>query len=171
MKKLSLIILFAIGAFACGAQVMSYHHKPLSKEGCKVAYYVTSHNGQMAITVEVSSSDGVAFLNNPIMMLRFDNDTVLKIDGSYLGIAPTSSSGGGYVIGNYVSSSSDPGKSRAIFIIPKEDVELFNNQKIIKVRLSTVPFAHEHTFDIEYDHLARKLYNAFLKDNQREDDF
>lgn len=182
MKKILFSLVFLFSVSLSWGQAYSYTYKPLSKVGCSVSYFVTSNNGQMVITIQISSDEGLCFLDNPTLMVRFGNDSVAKISGTNMGLAPTSSSSSGFVVGNTVYSGGSSGTGRAMFAIPDAYIPYFRSG-ISKIRLSTTPFTHERTFrimalgdyydseEVDDNNIGFRLYNAFIEEKEKEENF
>lgn len=145
------------------AQDASYTYKPLAKEGCYVEYSAMRKENKSYIIVSVQSDEGLCFVNDPVMMLRTNDNEVIKLLGINMGSRKESSLG--FVIGNLLLSD-DSSIGMAQFELTEEQVEKLNTG-IKKVRLSTTPFIHEREFS--KDKIGRKLYKAFCK--QKSDEF
>ena len=119
---------------------MSYSYKVLAAEGCKVEYSAVWQDGVPYVIVAVSS-DRLMFNDMPTMTVRlFDGDTI-RLKGENVA---TSTSQGGVMVGNIFVPSTEL-KAIAQFPLSKEQVEMFTNG-IAKVRISTIPLVHEHTY-------------------------
>ena len=169
MKKIifAFVLLFAAGISQ--AQVAKYTYKPFNKEGCRVEFFVTSNNGKLHLVIDVKSDEGLAFSQEPVCQLRFGNGETLKIEGTNLGFARTSSET--VVYSNYASNTTSS-YGRAVFLISEEEAENFKSG-IVKIRLTTVPFVHERTFD-PYGlkgSIGEDIYKAYLKEKNKEENF
>lgn len=145
------------------AQTVGYSHKPLAAEGCSMKYSVAKQDSLYFIIATVSS-DRLKFLNAPTMKIRTTNGDVLTLNGSNIG---NGSQSAGVVIGNMVYPVTEV-NSTAQFAITPQEFEMIKDG-IIKVRLSMSPMNHEKEF--KKDKIGKKLYEFYLKEKSKEDDF
>lgn len=144
-------------------QTVGYTHKPLAAEGCSMKYSVAKQDSLFYIIATVSS-DRLKFLNNPTMKIRTANGDVITLNGANIG---NGSESAGVVIGNMVYPVTEI-NSTAQFAITPQEFEMIRDG-IIKVRLSMSPMNHEKEF--KKDKIGKKLYEFYLKEKSREDDF
>ena len=155
MKKILFLLALAIQLISCGSsKSISYIHKALSEEGCRVSYSATQQNGQLYIIVAVES-DRLVFNETPILMLKNFEGKVLKLEGANV---QSRTETGGVIISNVVLPISEI-NAIAQFPIDLADVGFFK-PGIAKVRLSTIPIVHEKTFTS--DVIGRSLYSELL---------
>lgn len=98
------------------------------------------------------------------MKIRTANGDVLTLNGSNIG---NGSQSAGIVIGNMVYPVTEI-NSTAQFAITPQEFEMIKDG-IIKVRLSMSPMNHEKEF--KKDKIGKKLYEFYLKEKSKEDDF
>ncbi len=158
---LTYIFLFVI----CGsyAQTVSYTHKPLAAEGCQMKYSVAKQDTSYYIIATVHS-DRLNFMKESTMLIKTFDGQVIKLYGSQIGNGTESA---GIVSGNIIIPVTEI-NSTAQFKITEKQFELLNNG-IAKVRLSTIPIVHERIFN--KDKIGKKLYQFFLKQKDKEDNF
>ncbi len=146
------------------AQTVGYTYKPLAAEGCDVRYSVSKQDTTFYIITTVSS-DRLSFLKEPTMLLKTFDGEVIKLTGKSLGNSSTN--GAGVVVGNVVVSSKNI-TSTAQFVVTPSQFETIS-KGIAKVRLSTTPIEHERTFN--KDKIGAKLYELYLKQKDKDDNF
>lgn len=158
---LTYIFLFAM----CGsyAQTVSYTYKPLAAEGCQIKYSVAKQDTSYYIIATVHS-DRLNFMKESTMLIKTFDGQVIKLYGSQIGNGTESA---GIVSGNIIIPVTEI-NSTAQFKITEKQLELLNNG-VAKVRLSTIPIVHERTFN--KDKIGKKLYQFFLKQKDKEDNF
>lgn len=144
-------------------QTVGYTHKPLAAEGCSMKYSVAKQDSLFYIIATVSS-DRLNFLNNPTMKIRTTNGDVITLNGANIS---NGSKSAGIVIGNMVYPVTEI-NSTAQFAITPQEFEMIKDG-IIKVRLSMSPMNHEKEF--KKDKIGKKLYEFYLKEKSKEDDF
>lgn len=164
MKIKILIVSFMLFVgYVSYAQTVGYTYKPLAAEGCSMKYSVAKQDSSYYIIATVKS-DRLNFLKESTMLLKTFDGEVIKLYGSCIG---NGSESAGIVSGNIVIPVTVI-SSTAQFKISPEQVELFK-KGISKVRLSTIPIEHERTFS--KDKIGKKLYQFFLKQRDKENDF
>lgn len=173
MRKYLLVIvaLISISLTLSAQEKVSYAHKLLSPEECKVTYSVARQDSAFYIYVTIRSSE-IVFTPNPIMKIRTFNDDVLDFFGENLSQSTeTGGIGIGTPIGNTVVTNVIPyseTKSMARFEITEEQFNSFS-QGVKKIRLSTAPLAHEKVF--KHDIIGSKLFHMFQVQRNKEDIF
>ncbi len=126
-------------------------------------YSVTKQDTAYYIIATVSS-DRLSFLKEPIMLIKNFDGQIIKLYGSNIG---NSSETGGVLIGNIVCPITEI-NSTAQFKITPEQFESIKNG-IAKVRLSTSPIEHEREF--KKDKIGKTLYEFYLKQRDKDDNF
>jgi hypothetical protein len=157
MNRIVLYLLISLLLVSCGtSKSVSYSHKPLAEEGCRVSYAVLEQEGQLQIIATVKS-DRLVFSDDPIMMLRNFNGEVLRLNGKCL---QSRTETGGIIINNMVLPVSEL-NAMALFPVSEDDIDFFL-PGIAKVRLSTLPIVHEKSFsrDVIGSYLFRELKRA-----------
>lgn len=162
IKILIVSVMLFVG-YGSYAQTVGYTYKPLSAEGCNIKYSVAKQDSSYYIIATVKS-DRLNFLKEPTMLLKTFDGEIIKLFGSLIG---NDSESTGIVSGNVVIPVTGI-SSIAQFKISPEQFELFK-KGISKVRLSTIPIEHERTFS--KDKIGKKLYQFFLKQRDKENDF
>ena len=162
LKVLSILIcLFA--AIAVNAQTVGYTYKALATEGCNMKYSVAKQGDSYSIVATVRS-DRMVFLGNPTMKVRTFDDTLLELSGVVIGGGSESA---GIVSGNLVIPVTEI-NSTAQFRITPEQFEILK-EGVAKIRLSMTPMNHERTF--KKDKIGKKLYQFFLKEKAKDNNF
>lgn len=165
MNKLKLLLLafFMLITLLTNAQIVGYTYKALAAEGCNIEYSVSKQGDKYSIVATVRS-DRMVFLSNPTMKVRTFNDTILELPGVVIG---GSESAGIVRRGNIVIPVTEI-KSTAQFTITPEQFEVLK-EGVAKIRLSMTPMNHERTF--KKDKIGKKLYQFFLKEKTKDEDF
>lgn len=161
--KLSFVALFMSIAMLANAQTVGYTYKALAAEGCNMKYSVSKQGDKYSIVATVRS-DRMVFLGQPTMKVRTFNDTLLELSGVVIGGGSESA---GIVSGNIVIPVTEI-NSTAQFSITPEQFEILK-EGVAKIRLSMTPMNHERTF--KKDKIGKKLYQFFLKEKAKDDDF
>lgn len=162
IKILALLFMLLVG-YGSYAQTAGYTYRPLAAEGCNMKYSVAKQDTSYYIIATVKS-DRLNFLKESTMLLKNFEGEVVKLYGSLIG---NSSEAAGIVSGNMVIPVTEI-SSTAQFKISPEQFDLFK-KGISKVRLSTIPIEHERTFT--KDKIGKKLYQFFLKQRDKDNDF
>lgn len=164
MKRLIIFLggfLFAFVMF--GQNAISYTHKPLTTEYCRVNFSVTQQDSIYYLVV-LLQSDNLVYSASPFLKLKTYKGDIINLEGV---LADSKTKHGGVMIGRYMMPLSSY-KSIAQFRITKEEIEKLKDG-IMKLRLSTVPTIHEKEF--KKDKIGKKLYDLFLKNYIKEKDF
>lgn len=163
MRILILSLLLACG-LSVSSQTVGYSYKPLSSKGCDVYYSVTKQDTTYYIMVTMIAYN-MTFLKESTMLLRTFDEKVLKLKGELINNG--NQSGGGVITGNVVIPISLT-NSTAQFIVTPHQFELLKSG-VKKIRLSTTPIEHERTF--KKDKIGKKLYDFYIKERDKDDDF
>lgn len=144
------------------AQTVSYIHKPWKEDGCTVTFSVSAQDTAYYIVVSVAPGD-FKFLSSPTMKLKTTSGEVIKLKGVSLGDETATSyrKDGDEVIASKLTTM-------AMFAATPEQFEKMKGG-VAKVRLSTIPFAHERTFDV--DKIGKALYDLYVKERDAEENF
>lgn len=145
------------------AQTVGYTYRPLAAEGCNMKYSVVKQDTAYYIIATVKS-DRLNFLKESTMLLKTFDGEVIKLYGSQIG---SGSETAGIVSGNIVLPVTEI-SSTAQFKISPQQFELLK-KGVAKIRLSTIPIEHERTF--AKDKIGKKLYQLFLKQKNKDNDF
>lgn len=145
------------------AQTVSYSYKPLAAEGCYMRYSVAKQDTIYSIIATVRS-DRMNFLNGPTMKVRTFTGKYLELKGDVIGSGSQSM---GIVSGNMVIPVTEI-SSTAQFRITPQQFEILN-EGVAKIRLSMTPMNHERTF--KKDKIGKKLYQFYLKEKQKDENF
>lgn len=145
------------------AQTVGYTYRPLAAEGCNMKYSVVKQDTAYYIIATVKS-DRLNFLKESTMLLKTFDGEVIKLYGSQIG---SGSETAGIVSGNIVLPVTEI-SSTAQFKISPQQFEMLKNG-VAKIRLSTIPIEHERTF--AKDKIGKKLYQFFLKQKNKDNDF
>ena len=145
------------------AQTVGYTYRPLAAEGCNMKYSVVKQDTAYYIIATVKS-DRLNFLKESTMWLKTFDGEVIKLYGSQIG---SGSETAGIVSGNIVLPVTEI-SSTAQFKISPQQFELLK-KGVAKIRLSTIPIEHERTF--AKDKIGKKLYQFFLKQKNKDNDF
>lgn len=145
------------------AQTVGYTYRPLAAEGCNMKYSVVKQDTAYYIIATVKS-DRLNFLKESTMLLKTFDGEVIKLYGSHI---DSGSETAGIVSGNIVLPVTEI-SSTAQFKISPQQFELLK-KGVAKIRLSTIPIEHERTF--AKDKIGKKLYQFFLKQKNKDNDF
>lgn len=158
-----LILLCLLIGLTAKAQMVSYTYKALAAEGCHMRYSVSKQDTVYSIVAMVRS-DRMNFLSNPTMKIRTFTGKVLELQGTVLG---NGSQTAGIISGNIVIPVTEINSTAQFWITP-EQFEILNDG-VEKIRLTMTPMNHERTF--KKDKIGKKLYQFFLKEKQKDDNF
>ena len=152
MKTIKIILLLSciVLGFNAKAQIVGYNYKVLAAEGCNMKYSVSKQDTIYSIVATVRS-DRMNFLNEPTMKIRTFTGKLLELKGTVIG---NGSQSAGIISGNIV--------------IPVTEFEILN-EGVAKIRLSMTPMNHERTF--KKDKIGKKLYQFYLKEKQKDEEF
>lgn len=162
IKILALLFMLLVG-YGSYAQTAGYTYRPLAAEGCNMKYSVAKQDTSYYIIATVKS-DRLNFLKESTMLLKNFEGEVVKLYGSLIN---NNSESAGIVSGNIIIPVTEI-SSTAQFKISPQQFELFK-KGISKIRLSTIPIEHERTFT--KDKIGKKLYQFFLKQRDKDNDF
>ena len=161
--QIILFIVLTMFSANINAQTVGYTYRPLAAEGCNMKYSVVKQDTAYYIIATVKS-DRLNFLKESTMLLKTFDGEVIKLYGSQIG---SGSETAGIVSGNIVLPVTEI-SSTAQFKISPQQFELLKNG-VAKIRLSTIPIEHERTF--AEDKIGKKLYQFFLKQKNKDNDF
>lgn len=161
--QIILSIVLTMCSVNINAQTVGYTYRPLAAEGCNMKYSVVKQDMAYYIIATVKS-DRLNFLKESTMLLKTFDDEVIKLYGSQIG---SGSETAGIVSGNIVLPVTEI-SSTAQFKISPQQFELLK-KGVAKIRLSTIPIEHERTF--AKDKIGKKLYQFFLKQKNKDNDF
>lgn len=161
--QIILSIVLTMCSVNINAQTVGYTYRPLAAEGCNMKYSVVKQDTAYYIIATVKS-DRLNFLKESTMLLKTFDGEVIKLYGSQIG---SGSETAGFVSGNIVLPVTEI-SSTAQFKISPQQFELLK-KGVAKIRLSTIPIEHERTF--AKDKIGKKLYQFFLKQKNKDNDF
>lgn len=161
--QIILSIVLTMCSININAQTVGYTYRPLAAEGCNMKYSVVKQDTAYYIIATVKS-DRLNFLKESTMLLKTFDGEVIKLYGSQIG---SGSETAGIVSGNIVLPMTEI-SSTAQFKISPQQFELLK-KGVAKIRLSTIPIEHERTF--AKDKIGKKLYQFFLKQKNKDNDF
>lgn len=161
--QIILSIVLTMCSVNINAQTVGYTYRPLAAEGCNMKYSVVKQDTAYYIIATVKS-DRLNFLKESTMLLKTFDGEVIKLYGSQIG---SGSETAGIVSGNIVLPVTEI-SSTAQFKISPQQFELLK-KGVAKIRLSTIPIEHERTF--AKDKIGKKLYQFFLKQKNKDNDF
>lgn len=161
--QIILSIVLTMCSVNINAQTVGYTYRPLAAEGCNMKYSVVKQDTAYYIIATVKS-DRLNFLKESTMLLKTFDGEVIKLYGSQIG---SGSETAGIVTGNIVLPVTEI-SSTAQFKISPQQFELLK-KGVAKIRLSTIPIEHERTF--AKDKIGKKLYQFFLKQKNKDNDF
>lgn len=161
--QIILSIVLTMCSVNINAQTVGYTYRPLAAEGCNMKYNVAKQDTAYYIIATVKS-DRLNFLKESTMLLKTFDGEVIKLYGSQIG---SGSETAGIVSGNIVLPVTEI-SSTAQFKISPQQFELLK-KGVAKIRLSTIPIEHERTF--AKDKIGKKLYQFFLKQKNKDNDF
>lgn len=152
MKEIYLSIVFSFLALAVNAQV-SYGDLTFGSYNMKIN--LETENDSIFLHV-IYSDESRNLSDDPKLLLRLMDDTVLSFDGKNLG-RHSKSDGGVVIHGFYIESGYVV--SEAKFPVPKDQIILFK-KGVKKLRLNTSPNYHEKKW--RKDRIGKVLYEAYL---------
>lgn len=161
--QIILFIVLTMFSANINAQTVGYTYRPLAAEGCNMKYSVVKQDTAYYIIATVKS-DRLNFLKESTMLLKTFDGEVIKLYGSQIG---SGSETAGIVSGNIVLPVTEI-SSTAQFKISPQQFELLK-KGVAKIRLSTIPIEHERTF--AKDKIGKKLYQFFLNQKNKDNDF
>lgn len=153
MKKTLFLSILFFSLLCCNAQVS---YGDLSFGSYNIKINVSTENDSIFIIIAYTDAKN-SLIDNPKLLLRLMDDTVISLDGKMLD--KHSESGGGilvygvYVASNYLISN-------AKFPVTKEQIEKIG-LGIKKLRLNTSPKYHEKEW--KRDKIGKTLYDSYLK--------
>ena len=162
IKKILFLLCMCFGLIA-QAQTVGYTYKALAAEGCYMKYSVAKQGTEYSIVATVSS-DRMTFLNEPTMKIKTFTGEYVELKGKVIGDRSQSA---GLVSGNIVIPVTEI-TSTAQFKITPQQLEVLN-EGVAKIRLSMTPMNHERTF--QKDKIGKKLYQFYLKEKKKDEDF
>lgn len=163
MNRLLISVVLSFVTLAVTAQV-SYGDLSFGSYNMKIN--LITENDSIFLYV-IYSDEKRTLSDNPKLLLRLMDDTVLSLEGKNLG--SHNKSDGGVVISNiYIASNHTV--SEAKFPVSAEQIMQFK-KGIKKLRLNTSPKYHEREW--RKDKIGKKLFNAYIKNspNSFEDGF
>ena len=165
MKTIRIMfLLFCVAmGFDVHAQTVGYTYKALAAEGCSMKYSVSKQDSIYSIIASVSS-DRMHFLNEPTMKIRTFTGKYLELRGTVLGHGSQSA---GVISGNIIIPITEI-SSMAQFRVTPQQFEILN-EGVAKIRLSMTPMNHERIF--KKDKIGKKLYQFYLKEKQKDENF
>ena len=161
--KIILFLFCVILGLNAKAQTVGYTYKALAAEGCNMKYSVTKQDTIYSIVATVRS-DRMNFLAEPTMKIRTFAGKYLELRGTVIG---NGSQSAGVISGNIVIPITER-SSTAQFRITPQQFEILN-EGVEKIRLSMTPMNHERTF--KKDKIGKKLYQFYLKEKQKDENF
>lgn len=162
IKKILFLLCMCFGLIA-QAQTVGYTYKALAAEGCNMKYSIAKQDSEYSIIATVSS-DRMTFLNEPTMKIKTFTGEYLELKGKVIGDRSQSA---GLISGNIVIPVTEI-TSTAQFKITPQQFEVLN-KGVAKIRLSMTPMNHERTF--QKDKIGKKLYQFYLKEKKKDEDF
>lgn len=162
IKKILFLLCMCFGLIA-QAQTVGYTYKALAAEGCNMKYSIAKQDSEYSIIATVSS-DRMTFLNEPTMKIKTFTGEYLELKGKVIGDRSQSA---GLISGNIVIPVTEI-SSTAQFRVTPQQLEILN-KGVAKIRLSMTPMNHERTF--QKDKIGKKLYQFYLKEKKKDEDF
>ena len=162
IKKILFLLCMCFGLIA-QAQTVGYTYKAFAAEGCNMKYSVAKQGTEYSIVATVRS-DRMTFLNEPTMKIKTFTGEYLELKGKLIGDRSQSA---GLISGNIVIPVTEI-TSTAQFKITPQQFEVLN-EGVAKIRLSMTPMNHERTF--QKDKIGKKLYQFYLKEKKKDEDF
>ncbi len=165
MKTIRIILLLfcVVLGFNAKAQTVSYTYKALAAEGCNMEYSVAKQDTIYSIVATVRS-DRMNFLAEPTMKIRTFGGKYLELRGTVIGNGSQST---GVISGNIVIPITEISSTAQFRITPRQFEIL--NEGVAKIRLSMTPMNHERIF--KKDKIGKKLYQFYLKEKQKDENF
>jgi hypothetical protein len=163
MKKVLLILIIACSCLSGKAQV-SYGDNFFVDYNVKIN--LSTENDSIFLTL-VLTSERLKMSDNPKLLLRLMDNSVISLDGYMLGA--TNKSEGAVMIG-YTAVAINHYVTEAKFPISKNQVDTLS-KGVKKLRLNTSPKFHEKEW--KKDKIGKVLYNKYIESssNSFEDGF
>ena len=162
IKKILFLLCMCL-RLSVNAQTVGYTYKALAADGCNMKYSIAKQDSDYLIIATVSS-DRMTFLNDPTMKIKTFTGEYLELKGIVIG---NRSQSAGLISGNMVTPVTEI-SSTAQFRITPQQLEVLN-KGVAKIRLSMTPMNHECTF--QKDKIGKKLYQFYLKEKKKDEDF
>ena len=162
IKKILFLLCMCFGLIV-QAQTVGYTYKAFAAEGCNMKYSVAKQGTEYSIVATVRS-DRMTFLNEPTMKIKTFTGECLELKGKVIGDRSQSA---GLISGNIVIPVTEI-TSTAQFKITPQQLEVLN-EGVAKIRLSMTPMNHERTF--QKDKIGKKLYQFYLKEKKKDENF
>ena len=162
IKKILFLLCMCFGLIV-QAQTVGYTYKAFAAEGCNMKYSVAKQGTEYSIVATVRS-DRMTFLNEPTMKIKTFTGEYLELKGKVIGDRSQSA---GLISGNIVIPVTEI-TSTAQFKITPQQLEVLN-EGVAKIRLSMTPMNHERTF--QKDKIGKKLYQFYLKEKKKDENF
>ena len=162
IKKILLMICICLG-LSVNAQTVGYTYKALAADGCNMKYSIAKQDSDYLIIATVSS-DRMTFLNDPTMKIKTFTGEYLELKGIVIG---NRSQSAGLISGNMVIPVTEISSTAQFRITPQQLKVL--NKGVAKIRLSMTPRNHERTF--QKDKIGKKLYQFYLKEKKKDENF
>lgn len=150
-------------ALTSKAQTVGYTYKPLAAEGCTMRYSISKQDTLYYIIATVKS-DRLKFLKESTMMIRTFNGEVIKLEGALI---DNDTQSVGVMSGNIMIPIAEISSTAQFIVTPIQLASL--KVGVAKVRLSTIPITHERSF--KKDKIGKKLYELYLKEKNKDDNF
>lgn len=163
MKTIIMFLFLCVWGLNVYAQTVGYTYKALATKGCNMKYSVAKQDTIYSIVATIRSYR-MNFLSEPTMKVRTFTGKYLELQGTVIG---NGSQSAGFISGNIVIPVTEI-SSTAQFRITPQQFEILN-EGVAKIRLSMTPMNHERTF--KKDKIGRKLYQFFLKEKQKDENF
>lgn len=157
MKNILMFLASIVALASCGAaKQVGYNHKLLSDEGCTVYLYAAQEQDNTPLIVVTVQSDRLVFSEEPTMLLKTFDGTVIESHGKNINASSTPY----YITSGSVAIPVNTINAMAQFPITDDEIELLK-YGISKIRLTTIPIQHEKEFKV--DIIGKRLYKLFQK--------
>ena len=137
----------------------------LSTKDYQIYFFFDEKNDTTLLVAEVESED-VQWSQEPKLMFRLGDNSLLELNGNYGDVSYTESES--YMTSSNIIISDAKYHSKAYFPISDVDARRFQNG-VIKMRASLVPAAKDKNWS--KDVIGKHLYKAYLKLKTQSDAF
>lgn len=164
MKRLMLLLIAVLSICSLSAQSIGYKHSGSKIDGkCSVDFYPYCYDGECFVVVCVTSAE-VILPPNPTLLLRLNDDSVLKLGGWMFNTSKFQTA----LSADNATLPTDEVTMIAKFPISEKEVEMLR-EGVKKVGLDLLPMVHQHEF--KKDKLGKGLYKSFTEAIKRDEEF
>lgn len=155
MAIVMLLMIAGLSSTLSATRPVSYVHKLMDLEGCRMSFSVTQLDTIYYIVV-CAESDRLCFIDEPKMKMQTASGEVLTMFGF-----PLNGYEDSFLIHTgYFSIPFHANHSMAVFEATPQQFELMK-VGITRVKITMLPYVHDHTF--KKDKIGQPLYEQYLE--------